>query len=274
MKLISNDFRKDEKVKIKLLYESGYNPHEIANITHLSFYEIIYALKQLIPNLDIPGIIAYTDIPDKKIIIISDTHIGSVFENLDYLREIYKFADDNDIHTILHGGDLIQSTFTNVSNKYRDEMRQIEHVIVDYPSSKAVHNYILLGNHDFNTFKKHDIFWDTLSSRRDFTLLGFKRAYLTWLKDMISLNHTTKKYHIPIPKAETVLSLYGHSHCLSYNREKRIYIPTCSDDMIQNQNARPGFLVGVKKEEYITLDSYYFAESLHHEGRILTKKIK
>ncbi len=273
MKLDSSDYRKDEKANIRKLYLEGYNPHEIAYITHLTFYEVIYALKQFGQGIDIPSIIAYDDIDEKKVIFIADTHLGSIYENLDYLREVYKYAKDNDIHVIIHGGDLIQSTFTNVSNKYRDEMRQVEHVVIDYPSSKDITNYILLGNHDFNTMKKHDIFWDTLSSRKDFNLLGFKRAYLTWLKNMISVNHSTKKYHLAIPKTDTILSVHGHSHQLSYYKDKTISIPTLSDDLLQHQNARPGFLVGTQKEGYISLDSYYFKESLHHEGRILNKKI-
>ncbi len=274
MKLNRTDFRREEKHAIQQLFYEGCNVHEIADIMHLSFYETIYLIHQMIPEIDITDYVSYDSIDEEKVLIISDTHLGSKYENLDYLREAYKFAEDNNIHTILHGGDLIQSTMTNVLNQYRDEIRQVQHVITDYPYSREIQNYILFGNHDYNTLKKNDIFWEILDQRQDFHLLGFKKAYLTWLGNRISLNHTTKKYKIPIPKADTELQLKGHSHKISYYKEKSISIPTLSDDFVQLPDARPGFLVGTIKENYIILDSYYFTDSLHREGKILTKKIK
>ena len=273
MKTSFSSFSRNEKKEILELYNEGYSPTEIAILMDIFPMEAVFCLKKMDVPLDMPKDVSQYQIDDERVIIISDTHLGSKYENLDYLREVYKMASEEGIHTILHGGDLIQSTMSNVQPKYENEMRQVEHVVIDYPYNKEIMNYILLGNHDYHTLRKHPIFLETLQTRKDFNILGFKRAYLTWLKELISLYHTTKKYPISIPSVETALNLRGHSHILSYNKTSSINIPTLSDDLFVLRNGRPGFLVGTHKPNEIVLESYYFKDSLHYEGKILTKKL-
>jgi len=61
-------------------------------------------------------------INENKIIIISDTHIGSALENIDYLHIVYEYALKNNIKTILHGGDLLQGTYTNVLKEVHENL--------------------------------------------------------------------------------------------------------------------------------------------------------
>ena len=274
MKLNNSAFTEKEIVSILELYEEGFSPQEIAELTQLSFQEVLYILNKKIENLPAEELVSFATISDEKILIISDTHIGSKYENFEYINEAYNYALNNGIRTVIHGGDLIQSTIDNVQSQYVNQTKQIEHVVEDYPVHDGFRNYILLGNHDFQTFKKDSSYLQLLERRKDFHIMGFKRAYLTWLGDLISVYHTTKKYHISMPAAYNILSLRGHSHKLSYNKENCIHIPTLSDDLIMNRDARPGFLVGTKKEDYLTVESLYFTESLHSEGKILTKKLK
>ena len=105
--------------------------------------------------------------------------------------------------------------------------------------------------------------------------MGYRRAYLKWLGDRISVYHTVKKFLFLMPALERVLMLCGHSHMLSYNsKEDEFNVPTLSNDMIQNKGARPGFIIGTKSDSSIDLDSFYFTDSLHEEGTVLTKKLK
>lgn len=269
------DFTTEEKYLIVKLYSMGTNIHEIAYRLQLSFQEVLFVLNRMIDDLNYREILPYANLDDPKILIISDTHIGSIYENFDYLKEVYKLAKEQGIHTILHGGDLIQSTYTNVSNKYRDEYRQLEHVVEDYPLDESITNYILFGNHDYNTLKKARAYLEILKTRKDFELLGFKRAYINWNGIIVSLFHTTKKYHLSVPRMDTDLNLKGHSHKLSHGKDKRITIPTLSDDLLQHKDAIPGFLLGTQTNSHIALNSYIFKnDSLQEEGRILTKKLK
>ena len=275
MKRCLSDFTKEEKFLVKDLFLEGYSPEEISIFLDLSFQEVIFVLKRMLDGLDIRSIISQAEIEEEKILIVSDTHIGSKYENFEYIKEAYRFAhDEQGIKVALHGGDLLQSTFTNVQPQYRNEVDQVEHCMENYPLYEDMINYILLGNHDYNTLKKDPFYLQRLMARPDFNILGFKRAYLTWLKDLISIYHTTKKYPLSIPPLDVVLNLKGHSHQLSYNKQSSITIPTLSDDMLQHSLARPGFLIGTKKKDELQLEAFYFRDSLHYGGKILTKKLK
>ena len=123
-------------------YKGGFSIKDIAELTSLTYYEVIYLLQKSISDFDIPSNYIYEDIPDEKILIVSDTHIGSYNENLDYIREAYKIAQEQGIKTAVHGGDLIQSTFSNVHKKWMNEDRQIEHLLTEYPM-KNLKNMVL-----------------------------------------------------------------------------------------------------------------------------------
>ncbi len=273
MKQDLTDFSIKEKVLVKKLYEEGYNVKEISELTNLSYYETIFLLRKLIDDFTYDDKIACASINDRDVLILSDTHIGSVYENLDYLKDTYRFAKKNDIHAVIHGGDLIQSTFKNVQDQLQDEKKQLEYVVKVYPYSSDIKNYILLGNHDYNTLKKGDYYFDILKERDDFEFLGFKRAYLLWNNQLVSICHTTKKYHLPILSVENVLNLKGHSHKLSYNKQKSIDIPTLSDDLLLRKKAQPGFLIGDMSQKSLEIDSYIFKNNITNEGPILKKKI-
>ena len=267
------DYGKKEIKEILLYYREGFTIKEITELTNLTYYEVIYILKKTLSDLDIPTNYLYDEISDQKVLIVSDTHIGSYKENLDYIREAYHYAKSLGIKTALHGGDLIQSTFSNVNKKYFNEDKQIEHLLAVYPT--GLDNYILLGNHDYNTLKKDNHYSIDIESRDDFHLMGFKRAYLSWQGHPISLYHTCKKYRLPIESLDTILNLRGHSHHLTYNKSNTVNIPTLSDDMFEHNYGRPGFLIGTLHDDNLSLESLYFTnDSLHREGKILTKKLK
>lgn len=207
---------------------------------------------------------------EEKIIIISDTHLGSIYENIDYLKQVYEYATIYNIKTILHAGDLIQSTKRNVKNKYRNEYSQICHVIDSYPEDINIQNYILFGNHDYHTLKKDDEYQKLLSTRRDFTFLGTKRAYLNWQNNIISLLHQTPKYNIKVPNLDTLINFCGHSHKLLIH-EKSIHVPTLSDDL--KEESLPGFLVLTIKDNYLYIESIIFEQKIILPSKIIRKQL-
>ena len=253
-------------------YREGFSIKDIAELTNLTYYEVIFLLQKSLTDFDFPSNYIYEEIPDERILIVADTHVGSYKENLDYIREAYKMARELGITTAVHGGDIIQSTFSNVNKKYMNEERQIDHLIQEYPT--GLDNYIILGNHDLNTVKKDEHYLEQLDSRKDFHIMGVKRGYLNWQGHPISLYHTCKKYRMPIESLDVVLSLKGHSHHLTH-KGTSINIPTLSDDLFEHNYGLPGFLVGELKNDNLRLDSYYYyKDSLREKPRILTKKLK
>ena len=268
------EFTDEEKYLVKELYEEGYTVSEISEIMKLTFNETIAILVRVMDGLDLVKLMAFDTISDDKVLILSDTHLGSVYENMEYLKMAYQYAKEQDIHVAFHAGDLIQSTFRNVQDQYQDERKQLRHVQRDYPSSD-IKNYILLGNHDYNTLKKDSYYYELLDERDDFYLMGFKRAYISWRDYLFSMYHTIKKYHVPIPNIESTLNFKGHSHKLSYKKLKSIDVPTLSDDLLYHGKAKPGFLIGTIHSDILQIESFYFKnESLYQEKNpILIRKI-
>ena len=275
MKNVKERFELEDMQLVIRLYEEGYSTREIAKITKLTFQEVVVLLKRLVKDLKVDNYVDYDEIDDSRLLIVADTHMGSRFENMDYIREAYKYAEDHGIHIAIHCGDVIQSTVVNVKREYINEEAQVRHVIEDYPYSDTMKTYVLLGNHDYLSFNKDAKYLELLKTRNDFNIMGYRRIYLNWLGSRISIYHSVKKFLFHMPVLPTSLNLCGHSHMLSYNgKEDELNVPALCNDMIQNKGAHPGFLIGTKNDESIDLNSFYFTDSLHDEGVVLSKKLK
>ncbi len=190
-------------------------------------------------------------INENKIIIISDTHIGSILENIDYLNMVYEYALKNNIKTILHGGDLLQGTYKNVAPQFQNMINQIRHLLTIYPYHPKITNKIILGNHDFHILKKTPSLQAELT-RKDFIILGIKKGYLDWQDILISISHTCPKYHIEIPNLKTLINFCGHAHKFAIHHDNKILIPTLSDDNKDNSN--PGFLVATLNNKELSIE--------------------
>lgn len=274
MKKHINEFTIEDKELVIELYNEGYSVKDICILLDLSYYETVYLLQRKIDGFNAHDHLSFTDINDQELLILSDTHIGSRKENFEYIEEAYKKAATKGIKTAIHAGDLIQSTYDPVKPEFADEEKQIEHLINYYPYLSDFTTYVLLGNHDLNTFKKDPKYLQMLQDRKDLVIMGFKRAYLTWLGNLICIYHSCPKYRLTIPNIENLIQLTGHSHKLSINKQGYFYIPSASDDMIQHKTAHPGFIIGGIEDQTLTLDSYRFENGLHEDGPVLTKKIK
>lgn len=211
-------------------------------------------------------------INENKIIIISDTHIGSALENIDYLHIVYEYALKNNIKTILHGGDLLQGTYTNVLKEYQNMLNQINHLITDYPYHPFIRNKIILGNHDFHIFRKNPNLQEYLT-REDFVILGIKKVYFDWQNNIISLSHSCPKYHIEIPNIKTLINFCGHSHKFAIHHDTKIMIPTLSDDL-KDSNSNSGFLVATLSNEELYMELMEITKENISKKLVYQKKIK
>ena len=185
-------------------------------------------------------------------IVISDTHIGSKYENFDYLKIVYDYALSHGIKYIFHAGDLIEGCYSNFSRcnrKYRSIPSQVNHIIEDYPYDSSVKNVILLGNHDAFPIVvcNYDIA-DTLSNRNDFTITGYRSSYLRLRDEYISLKHDISRMLNMVGDATVLLNFFGHSHqyrCLFDGKYAIFRVPTLAD-MPSNSYTivNRGFLAG------------------------------
>jgi predicted MPP superfamily phosphohydrolase len=128
-----------------------------------------------------------------RFITISDCHFGAIFERLDLIENIYNYAITNGINNVFNAGDLIQgyNEEHSFSNRIFSVSEQLDYVIKNYPYDNRIYNYILLGNHDFNSVKYYgfDISKQLENKRIDFTILGYLYGFIKANNDYICLHH-------------------------------------------------------------------------------------
>lgn len=213
-------------------------------------------------------------------LVISDTHIGNENMKTEYIDEVYRFAKENSICHVFHAGDIIQSTVTGVAREWKSEEKQIKYVLDKYPKEKGVQTHFLLGNHDFKTIYKHEYYLDMLKSREDFNILGYKRCYLNWCKNLLSLNHDITNYRLKLPYiSNTLLNFYGHRHDLLV-KNNCIYLPTLSNDLkhYSKKEVTPGYIKVTLTNRDVIINHYEVFEKEKvicvNNGQILKRRIK
>ncbi len=175
---------------------------------------------------------------------ISDSHIGSVDENLTALKRTYEYAAKKGIKVIIHCGDIIDGLSFGGEKIHKKYIDQIDYFLKNYPYDKNIINFCVLGNHDIDSLTKASInFMDVLNSyRHDFAVTGYGEGAVKIKNDKIMLKHylLQDSYEkLNIESIETVgkrLKLDGHHHFYSI-REKEssvvISVPTISN-MVHN----------------------------------------
>ena len=123
---------------------------------------------------------------DKKILLISDTHIGNKsIQNMELINKMYEYAKKAGCEYVFHEGDLFEGK--------EDIEEQLDLFIKEYP--RTINKICLLGNHDEKLDKKislkelssyNDMFkiyelskWAT--SLNNVTIHLSHRLYISWL---------------------------------------------------------------------------------------------
>ncbi len=266
----------DDNVQNIVLQEFNQIPiEELLKKTKLNKQELISLLIKNNIEYDIDLNKGKT-IKENKILIISDTHIGSEYENISYLDMVYEFAIKNNITKIIHGGDLLQSTMKHVKQEYIDPEKQFKHFMSVYPYDRNITNYVTLGNHDLSILDKFEKGINIFKPRKDIKILGFKRTYINWNDTTISILHECPKYQLEIPNLQTIVNLHGHRHNIKVSDTGSIHIPTLSDNVMSygnNDNPYPGFLVAYIDKNNLYIEHYIIKSKIKNKGIVFTKHI-
>ena len=200
-------------------------------------------------------------IKEDEFLAISDTHIGSYLEKIYYLDAVYEYAEKYNIRDIVHCGDLLHSNKQFVDPELFGAQKQLEHLIEVYPSDDKITNHILLGNHDNHLLKNNEQYFRLLRSRKDFNILGFKKAYIKWGQFLFSVNHPINNYRLNLEKKNVDFSLHGHHHDLKVVGS-RVYLPTLSMNVMYYGEGTPfpGFIHVFKEDDTIMIFNLIFPE--------------
>lgn len=183
----------------------------------------------------------FKEFPEGKIAFISDAHIASKHENLEYLRQVKEFLIENEIEYLLDGGD-IGDGMVEYAKEYASYQKQLEHILEVY-NFGPIKQYILGGNHDAK-YKRKNSSYDLLNlleeNNPNVEAVGYYQAYFKLGNNVISFQHNSYYNKTFIGRDFSIL---GHAHYLNY-KDSTVILPTLSDSFPNSQQPKnPGFLV-------------------------------
>jgi hypothetical protein len=119
---------------------------------------------------------------------------------------------------------------------------QIKKVLRVYPEHPGIINFVLYGNHDYHSLQEDGIDVSRIfeTKRYDLVSLGYGESTILLKDDAISIVHDLKKSQTVL-NPDTAITFKGHSHKSknSFKEEKKIFIPTLSDDTTGPYEFRP-----------------------------------
>lgn len=185
-----------------------------------------------------------------KLLLLSDTHLGSKYDRLDILRYLYKQAEENGTNYVLHSGDLCEGFSGRPEQLY--ELKELsytgqrDYVVKNYPKSE-IPTYIIAGNHDLWWVKKcgADIVQDICNRREDLHYLGSDCEDLMIGKLRVRMRHgsggvayaksyRTQKYLDSInPEERPHILQMGHIHQAFYMQQGKTHCfqTSCLQDL-------------------------------------------
>lgn len=155
---------------------------------------------------------SFGDVVKKKIMVISDSHMGSIYQMIDYLNFLYDYAQKEGITDVYHIGDIVDGHYINrpeqlyaLSSIGFDA--QLKNVIDNYPYRPGITTYFILGNHDETHIRNGGANIGTAIGRirQDMKYLGIGTARI-----MLTKNCSMDMLH----------PLDGSSYALSYSGQK------------------------------------------------------
>lgn len=153
-----------------------------------------------------------------KFLVLSDLHIGSKEYSKNLVKDMINYAQDSGIENTIITGDFIDGIYKeNKDSMFSSIKEQLAYAKEVYPYNSRVHNYVLLGNHDFHSVKTEGYnIKDYLERERsDFTILGYRLNYLMIKNLTVALFHPFVKDDLkdfPTIKKQSDIILQGHSH--------------------------------------------------------------
>ena len=171
---------------------------------------------------------------NNKICVVSDTHFGSIHNQLHLLNRIYKECYHRGINIVLHVGDMVDGNYPNRPENPRQQFlhgfdEQAGYVVDMYPRVNGITTYYILGSHDETHYKNGQA---TLSEwiprcRKDMKYLG---------QDTGEININGVKIVLDHPGG-------GCAQSLSYKPQKRI-------EVLESQHKPKILLIGHYHKSY------------------------
>jgi hypothetical protein len=133
-----------------------------------------------------------------KIGAVSDTHIGSNYQQITSLTDFYAYADARGVTQFLHAGDMLEGLHVHRGAAYEQyalgAAKQAKAAVAQYPRSKNGPTNWIEGNHDAWTYENSGVEVNELITpkRPDLVYLGYYSAFVEVGPLRILLQHGAK----------------------------------------------------------------------------------
>jgi len=206
-----------------------------------------------------------------RLILTSDLHLGSEYENLDAINKIYEYCVLNNIHIIVIAGDFLEGiNIGRAKTKiHSNSLEQMEYAYKNYPYDEHILNFLTLGNHDIDSLISYGIdFAENLRSfRHDIVPVGYGRGLINIKNDRIIVAHPLG---IGVSNEHDLSSNYllvkGHSHAaksiISSNGNCSLTVPSLSNVFLSENEFLPGAIDLTIKFKNGYFDTVYYEHLL------------
>lgn len=177
-----------------------------------------------------------------KILLISDTHLGCIYDRVDILHNLFEYATMKGIKIVIHTGDFIEGVkyADRGCLKYDNIDDMTKYAIKNYPKDKNINTYVLGGNHDLwsKQILNYDINDMLEAHRPDIITLGYTHGCIKLNRDFVFLEHScsngrgdnTNEFE-EYTDLEAAITLKGHTHISLIKEDPLIiYIPCLYDN--------------------------------------------
>lgn len=217
-----------------------------------------------------------------RFLLISDTRLGSKYQQLSELNNLYQIADNLGIDTVIHCGNLsaglypIKSPYVE-TNFADDTNEQIDYIVDNYPYVEGITTYFITGKTDNQHLSKNGVnIGRHIESRRpDMKYLGntscivnIDKAKMMIINSKLSKTYTVSyrvQQHIDSFRSEDkpdILLYAGHLQMenLTYRGVHTISVPSlCATTPEMNEkrytNTVGAFFVTVKTDKFGRFES-------------------
>ena len=193
-----------------------------------------------------------------KLLMLSDTHLASLYDRVDILRYLYREAEERGVNYILHSGDLTDGRNPRHESQIYELKEcsytgQRDYVIEKYPESE-IPTYFIAGNHDLWWVNQcgADICKDISNHREDMIYLGSDCEDLKIGKLSVRLYHGSgagsyarsyklQKYLDSIDSTERPHILQtGHIHQSFYMKQGKTHCfqTSCLEDLTPYEKSK------------------------------------
>ncbi len=241
-KLLDIDYNKVYKT-INLLRMDGFNITEKVYANG----EIRYILNKTakLNNQYKNTIITEPNENEIELLVTSDIHFGSNYENRYLLNSMIDYCLKNNLHIIINCGDFIEG-IVNLSNINIPWDEQIHHAIMEYPQINDIVTFLLLGNHDYSLLSNfgQDIRTFIKNKRFDIMPLGYGRSNIKIKNDELLLEHYISERKVPHDNYKNKIIMKGHGHEVKFRLDGVNYIinlPSLSN-LNFNKSSFPGMI--------------------------------